>query len=39
MRAVPDGERRVIGVRIDGFDSSEGEKAYREFVHELEADQ
>jgi hypothetical protein len=39
MRSVQDGERRVIGVRIDGFDSSEGEKAYRDFVRELEEDQ
>jgi hypothetical protein len=38
MRSVQDGERRVIGVRIDGFDSSEGETTYRDFVRELEED-
>ncbi len=39
MRAVQDGEERVIGVRIDEFASADGEKAYRDFVRELEEDQ
>jgi hypothetical protein len=38
MRAFQDGDRRVIGVRIDGFDSAEGERAYHDYVRELEAD-
>lgn len=39
MRSVNDGDCRVIGVRIDGFASAESEKAYRDFVRELEEDQ
>ncbi len=39
MRAVRDGDVRVIGVRIDGFSSPESEQAYRDFVRELEEDQ
>jgi hypothetical protein len=38
MRAFDDGGRRVIGVRIDGFDSSEAERTYRDFIRELEED-
>jgi hypothetical protein len=38
VRAVPDGEELLLGVRIDGFDSPEGEKAYKDYVGELYAD-
>jgi hypothetical protein len=38
MRAVPDGDARLLGVRIESFDSPEGERAYKEYVGELYAD-
>jgi hypothetical protein len=37
-RILPDGEALVIGVKIESFDSPEGEKAYRDFVRELYED-
>ncbi len=37
MHAHPDGDRQVVGVRIDGFGSPEEERAYLEFAHSLGA--
>lgn len=37
-RVLPDGESRLIGVKIESFDSAEGEKAYLDFARELYED-
>ncbi len=38
VRVLPDGASQVIGVKIESFDSAEGEKAYLDFVRELYED-
>jgi|GEM_PF-1833816 len=38
MRVIPDGETEVLGVRIDSFDSPEGETAYKAYVKEIYED-
>jgi hypothetical protein len=37
-RVLPDGEENVLGVKIESFDGAEGEKAYIDFVRELQED-
>jgi hypothetical protein len=37
-RVLADGEALVIGVKIESFDSAEGQKAYLDFVRELYED-
>jgi hypothetical protein len=37
MHAHPDGERQVVGVRIDGFGSPEDKRTYIAFTHSLNA--
>jgi hypothetical protein len=38
VRILSDGTAEALGVKIESFDSPEGEKAYLEFVRELYAD-
>jgi len=38
VRVLPDGEATALGVKIESFDGAEGEKAYIDFVRELQED-
>lgn len=38
VRAIPDGETTILGVRIDSFDTKESEASYLDFAKELVED-
>lgn len=35
VHIVPEGSASIAGIKIDAFDSAEGEKAYKDYVREL----